>query len=87
MRERERLGVGSETASPKIKASICLTRHSAPVICEADSAPSLWAKLLEEIRLGHSSAERGDEPGPVGTVCDGARQLLLQRPPTEGCYQ
>jgi len=31
--------------------------------------------------------EQGDRPGPVRTVCDGARQLLLQRTPTEGSYQ
>ncbi len=31
--------------------------------------------------------ERGDGPGPVRTVCDGARQLLLQRTPTEVSYQ
>jgi len=31
--------------------------------------------------------ERGAGPGPVRTVCDGARQLLLQRTPTEGSYQ
>jgi hypothetical protein len=58
--------------------------------------PSLWAKLLEEIRLRHSSTERrpeiptsrtGSGPGPVQTMCDRARQLLLQRTPTEGSYQ
>jgi hypothetical protein len=31
--------------------------------------------------------ERGDESGPVRTVCDGARQLLLQRSRSEGSYQ
>jgi hypothetical protein len=61
------------------------------------AVPSLWAKLLEEIRLRHSSAKRrpgiadvkkrGAGPGPVRTVCDGARQLLLQRTPIEGSYQ
>jgi len=29
----------------------------------------------------------GDRPGPVRTVCDEARQLLLQRTPIERRYQ
>jgi hypothetical protein len=37
-----------------------------------------------EWRPGIADVKNG---GPVRTVCDGARQLLLQRTPTEGSYQ
>jgi hypothetical protein len=45
--------------------------------------PSLWAKLLEEIRLGHSSAERRPEIVDVkNQVCHKRLTGLGPAPPT-----